>query len=183
MTNKDLRITKSVVTKILIEGADRLDPITVFLEDIKDGVGKITVSCFGRSWTAGWSAMGKGCTVSEFFCDANSQYIIGYFSPNLRGGRYSAEKTAIAAKRQVIKLRKDKEITYSKARDLFESLSSIEEYETIQELHMHFCDQLYEIWGGDWWYCCEEEPNPDYKYLERIVVAVQDALRLQGVAA
>lgn len=173
----ELKITVTSVTKILIVGADRLDPITVFLEDIANGNGKITVSCFGKSWTAHWAAMGENTTVAQFFIRSNAQYIIGYFSPSLRAGQYSAEKTAIKSRQAVLKLRREEELNADQARELFDRCSVIEQMETIDSLHSYHNDLMTEIHGDDWWYCVGEEPNPDYQYLKRIVEAVQYGLK------
>ena len=52
-----MKIEASKVTKLLISEVQGLDPITVFLEDYEPGKGKITVSCWGKSWTAYWGGM------------------------------------------------------------------------------------------------------------------------------
>lgn len=174
----ELEVSIMTVKKLLIRGADRLDPITVFLEDFDNGNGKITVSCFGKSWTAHWGAMGKNTAVAEFFIGSHSQYIIDYFSHSLRAGRYSAEKTAIAAKRRVLELRREEELNAEQARELFDRCSVIAQMETIESLYHCHNDLMTEIHGDDWWHCVEEEPNPEYQYLERIVKAVQGALRI-----
>lgn len=174
----ELDVSIMTVKKLLIRGADRLDPITVFLEDFDNGNGKITVSCFGKSWTAHWPAMGKNTTVSEFFINSNPQYIIGYFSPSLRKGRYSPEKTELLAKKRIIELRREGEIDYSVARDFYEDSEGIKMEETIEGLYRDFDEMMEVLFGPDWWHCVGEEPNPEYQYLERIVKAVQGALRI-----
>lgn len=178
MSNKDLKITKTTVARIIIEGADRLDPITVFLEDIAPKNGKITVTCFGESWSAHWGGMWDGLTVAQFFTKLNAQYIIGYFSPQLRGGCYSADKTAEAATREVLKLRRENEFDFAEARQAYEDSKSIIHAESIERLHQSHNKLLTTIWGPDWWHCTEEEPNPKYQYLTRIVDAVQLALKI-----
>lgn len=70
---------RSTVTKLVITGAPSLDPITVFLEDLAPRKGKITVSCWGKSWTAYWGGMWDGLSIGQFFCELNTGYIIGYF--------------------------------------------------------------------------------------------------------
>lgn len=174
----ELDVSIMTVKKLLIRGADRLDPVTVFLEDIDNGNGKITVSCFGKSWTAHWQAMGKNRTVSEFFIDSNPQYIIGYFSPSLRNRCYSPEKTELLVKKRIIELRRVGEISSLAARDFYEVSEGIKMEETIEGLYRDFDEMMTVLFGQDWWHCTEEEPNPEYQYLERIVKAVQGALRI-----
>lgn len=59
-----LNVERSTVTKLVITGAPSLDPITVFLEDLAPKRGKITVSCWGKSWTAYWGGMWDGHTIA-----------------------------------------------------------------------------------------------------------------------
>lgn len=60
-----MKLETSKVTKLVLSKLERLDPITVFLEDfgrrpcpIDDdpnywtGLGQLTVRCYGESWTA-----------------------------------------------------------------------------------------------------------------------------------
>ena len=61
-TAEPLKVERSTVTKLVITGAPRLDPITVFLEDLgrrncpteanpnhETAQGKITINCWDRS--------------------------------------------------------------------------------------------------------------------------------------
>ena len=54
-----------------------LDEITVYLEDYDPGQGKITITCYGKSWTAFWGSMGE--TIEKFFLRVDN----GYLSKNL----------------------------------------------------------------------------------------------------
>ena len=69
--SEPLKVERSTVTKLVITGAPRLDPITVFLEDFgrrdcptesdpsyQTAQGKITVNCWDNSWNAYWGGMG-----------------------------------------------------------------------------------------------------------------------------
>ena len=85
-----MKIEKSTVEKIKITGAKNLDPVSVFLEDLEPGRGKITIECYGKSWSAYWGAMGKERTISQFFCDANTEYIVGYLDGQLRSVIYES---------------------------------------------------------------------------------------------
>ena len=46
------------VIKIILTDLDRLDPVTVIAEDIEQGIGEITITCYGKAWTAYWGGMG-----------------------------------------------------------------------------------------------------------------------------
>lgn len=99
---EQLKIEQSTVTKLVITGAPRLDPITVFLEDLAPCKCKITVSCWGKSWTAYWGGMWDGLNIGQFFCELNTSYIIGYFDQAMKSRQFSGE--ALANKRPAYRL-------------------------------------------------------------------------------
>ena len=71
-----MQITTSTVTRLEITGANRLDPIRVYLEDYEPGKGRITISCYDAAWVGYWGAMG-GRTIKEFFLSCGSDYLEG----------------------------------------------------------------------------------------------------------
>jgi len=66
------------LTRVVVNNPE-LDPITVFLEDFELSKGKITITCFGKAWTAYWGGM-SGKTVAEFFCSCDVHYLAGNLS-------------------------------------------------------------------------------------------------------
>lgn len=54
----------------------KLDPITVMIQDIAPGQGRITITCYDQSWTASWGAMGTVRTVRKFVRDMCAEYIV-----------------------------------------------------------------------------------------------------------
>lgn len=72
-----MQVETSTVTKLLITGAEGLDPISVYLEDFEPCKGKITVSCYDKTWHAYWGGMWDGLTIGQFFCKLHDAYIIG----------------------------------------------------------------------------------------------------------
>jgi len=67
-------IRKSEVTKIVLAELDRLDPVTLIMEDFGPGQGKLTIDCYGKAWTAYWGGMGDEGIV-KFIHTANVDYI------------------------------------------------------------------------------------------------------------
>ncbi len=63
--------------------ADKLDPITVFLQDLEPGKGRMIVECWCTSWAAYWGAMGSD-TVREFVLDCDADYIANRMHPQDR---------------------------------------------------------------------------------------------------
>lgn len=175
-----MKVETSTVTKIYITGADRLDPITVFLEDFEPCRGKITVSCWGKSWTAFWGGMWDGMTVSQFFRELNASYIIGYFDPQLRSRQFSGEALAKKAQRQVMKERRTFCYSQDEARELYDEAEDLRDSPSIDHLHGGHGELMQKLFGDEWWHQASSndatEPNPDYAYLERIIAAVQQAL-------
>lgn len=168
----DLQAGKQV-RKIVVSGIERLDPVTVYLEDLEDGVGKIMIECYGKAWSAHWGSMGKGCDIADFFISCDSPYLIGRLDSNLQSTVFDPDGLRDRIKAEVIKQRRSGKLKNYEARDL------LDEAEHISEIQTDNVDLMCRVWGVsfEWWHDSPEMPNPDYEYLERIVKAVQDALR------
>jgi hypothetical protein len=181
-----MQIERSQVTKLTITGAVALDPITVYAEDIGPRQGKITVECYGRSWSAYWGGMGDQ-TISEFFRSCN----VGYIANKMTDERPSitdAEAIADGARRQIIKLRRgqvmrrfDGSGTYRFGRAEITPEAARELWEEVEGAYFgadgwSASDLMQRIFGDEWWYSLPDKPNPNYEYLCRIIRAVQAAL-------
>lgn len=151
-----------------------LDLITVYCENFEPGKGKITVECYGQSWSAYWGGM-SGMTVERFFCSCDDGYISGNFgmhTPSLD----SHEKFGEYLKKEILKLRRNNELSSEEAKDYW--------FDIEHTLHLvddePLCQRTHEIAqaviGDEWWYAIPKIPNPDYQYLCRIIKAVQEAL-------
>ncbi len=69
-----MKITKKTVEKLILTDLENLDPVIVMLDDMKPGIGSITICCFGKAWTAYWGAMGEQ-RIAEFFTSSNVSYL------------------------------------------------------------------------------------------------------------
>lgn len=183
-----MKIESSKATKLLISEVVNLDPITVFLEDYEPGKGKITVSCWGKSWTAYWGGM-SGDDVATFFCRVDTHYIIGYFAPQLHSTRFSGTALVEKAKRVVLDCRRGRTANHhpysmdrDEARQLFDRIEDDLRHVEREDHCWSHTDLLSALFGDEWWHDADEatEPNPDYGYLERIITAVQEALKWQA---
>lgn len=174
-----LKVERSTVTKLVITGAKNLDRITVFLEDLAANRGKITVSCWGKSWTAYWGGMWDGLNIGQFFCELSTSYIIGYFDQDLRPRQFSGDALANEAQRLVLKERRRFCYTSDVAREMFDAAEDLRESPSVDHLHGAHSELMTKLFGDEWWHMTSDatEPNPDYAYLERIILAVQHALR------
>ena len=182
-----LKVERSTVTKLVITGAPNLDPITVFLEDLAPCKGKITVSCWGKSWTAYWGGMWDGLNIGQFFCELNTSYIIGYFDQAMSSRQFSGEALANKAQRIVLKERRLFCYDQDEARELFDEAEDLRDSPSIDHLHGAHGELMTKLFGYEWCHLADDatEPNPDYVYLDRIILAVQHALsqEQQQVAA
>ena len=171
-----MEIEKSHVEKIVIKNiieSNQLDPITVFLEDFEPRKGKITIECYGKSWSSFWGGMGNR-SISQFFCSCDEHYL----SKNLSSIKSTVEdKEAYQAwvRARIIELRKETfpDITADEAREMWDESEEINE-DTHLQTHWSLLAKLF---GDDWWYSIPEKPNHDYEYLCRIITTVQEALR------
>lgn len=174
-----LKAERSTVTKLVITGAQNLDTITVFLEDLAPRKGKITVNCCGKSWMANWGSMWDGLNIGQFFCGLNTSYIIGYFDQAMRSRQFSGEAIANKVRQLVLKERREFCYDSDEARHRFDEAEDMRESPSIDHLHAVHTELMTKLFGDEWWHLTNDatEPNPDYIYLERIIIAVQQALR------
>lgn len=137
-----------VVNKIVLSKIDRLDPVTVFTEDFTRGQGQITITCYGKAWTAFWGAIGDQ-TIAEFFCDCDIDYIAEKLS-NIDSTVYDIDA-----------IRKDAD---KKGIDIYRD-DPWNDYD--------FLSLVYGNDPVDWTEGLPKTVNPEYEYLCRIIKAVQ----------
>lgn len=166
-----MKIETTKVTKLTISGIDRLDPVSVILEDIGPHQGEITIKCYGQAWSAYWGSMGDR-PIAEFFASCDVHYLAGKLS-NIRSSVVDIDGITEHAKRHILRMRREKEIGMFEARDLFNQAGHINDpFEESKLMIM--------IYGDDWWHALPEKTNIDYEYLCRIINAVKDALKIGG---
>lgn len=72
-----MRIEHSKTTKVFtIFNAPKLDPVTVVLQDIAPGHGRLIVECYGEAWAAYWGGMGVTTSLSKFVVDSGPDYLL-----------------------------------------------------------------------------------------------------------
>jgi len=178
---KAMNIETLQVTKLHITGVDGLDPICVYLEDFMPCKGKITVSCYDKTWHAYWGGMWEGLTVGQFFCKLNAAYIIGYFDRSLSSRRISAEALADKARQLIVQMRRERDLDSEDARALFDEAEDARHTGSLEECGGAHREFMHRIFGDEWWVLPTdaEEPNPDWHYLCRVIATVQQALSQQ----
>lgn len=58
----------------VIREVPSLDPVTVILEDIGPGEGRVFVECYGEAWAAYWGGMGQR-TIAQFVSECGIDYL------------------------------------------------------------------------------------------------------------
>jgi len=203
-----LKVERSTVTKLVITGAPRLDPITVFLEDLgrrdcptesdpnyQTAQGKITISCWDKSWNAYWGGMGPR-TVAEFVVKCGWDYVLNCLDRGISSTRFSGDALHAFAKKCIVQRRRQQtgrhdwelgELSKDEARELWQDIDVLRSIESSNEC-WHQSELLTELFGEEWHYPLDGqavEENHEFTYLRRVVEAVQHALRQeqQQVAA
>lgn len=153
-----MRVTKSTATKIIISNVNGLDPIAVYVENHEACKGKVTITCYGKAWTAYWSAMSHA-TLEEFFCDSHIEYLAENLSTIQKEVFDVDAINKLAEKQGVYCGRDDPWNDYDFLGDLFGEDSSL------------------------WHEQLPKRPNHEYVYLCKIIAAVKSAFEEMKVAA
>lgn len=172
-----MKIERSQVTKLVIKDVPRLDPITLYAEDLGPNHGKMTVECYGRSWSAYWGGMGG--TLDEFLRRVSADYLTGCLARGAEIQRSVYDPGGLEAmlKREVIKERRVylSRFTKQRAREIW---SEIEDLDFEHPFHIR-SNLLVELIGDDWHCALPEKINPDWQYLHRIMEVVHAAYNEQ----
>jgi hypothetical protein len=181
-----MQIVTSTVRKLVISEVPRLDPINVFLEDQGPNQGKLTVSCWGDSWTCYWGAMGGDLVQFINRCDAH--YILSNLSSNLQDKHFTGSALVTLAKRCIVQRRRQRtgrhdwelgELSKGEAYELWNDIDNLEHIEHFSELWYHG-KLLTDIFGEEWHYPVQDkalEENHAYTRLMLIVNTIKAALQ------
>ncbi|ACQ92352.1 conserved hypothetical protein [Tolumonas auensis DSM 9187] len=168
-----MKVEKSTVTKVRLSELDKLDPITVILENYEPGKGKIIIECYGKSWSSFWPAM-SGRSVEQFFIDCGEDYLAN----NLQSMQsHIDDEDAVQEMiwKAVLKSRRNGDISEFDAREIWENASIEMLKDGLSMVDFDVCQKLFE---GPWYEISfPQKLNPSYVYLCRIIVAVQQGLK------
>lgn len=78
------------VKAFTIFDAPKLDPVTVVLQDVGPGCGRLVIECYGSAWSGYWGAMGDR-PLLEFLVSCHHEYIAGRMRPTDRKMKKSEE--------------------------------------------------------------------------------------------
>lgn len=175
MKIKETKVKKLHVSDIY--NSHGLDPVHIYLEDYELGKGKITISCYDKTWHSYWGSMGDR-TISQFFLSCNNHYIAkNLTSINSSIPDYEKLKDKI---KEFYKDDYDEGDFYGEISEIFESLSELEGDQSDGENWVrNNTKTMSEVFGCDWYYDIPKMENPKYKYLCRIIDLTKEALTTQ----
>lgn len=182
-----MKVTTETVKRITITGASRapglgmLDPIRVMIDNIEPGKGRITIECYGKSWSSYWGAMGEKNTVEDFVQKCDVDYVVNCLSRGIQSEIFSAEVLDKHAKRTIIERRRGKSLDYEsmykeEARELWDK---VEWHDFGGSPFRQDNGLMVSLFGSDWYSVTAAcvAPNPRYTYLCDIVATIQKALK------
>jgi hypothetical protein len=77
-----MKVEVSQIKQLLISGVPGLDPVRVTVENYQPGQGRMTITCWGRAWTAAWFGM-SGKTIEQFVTEAHPEYVLSNLTVNM----------------------------------------------------------------------------------------------------
>jgi hypothetical protein len=169
-----VKVESSTVKKLKITEIESLDTITVILEDIGPRQGKIIIECYSESWASYWGGMGDR-TIAEFFCSCGNDYLIGNLS-STKSTVIDDDAIEEAAKKIILRLRRDGEIDSVEAREMFDEVDGYGP-DIANDYKL-----LHRVYGDEWWYALPHKMNHEYEYLERICNAVKFGIQQDAAA-
>lgn len=164
-----MKLQVSTNIKLGLTELDRLDPVTIYLENFEPGRGRITITCFRKSW----SAM-SGRTVEQFFVSCDDEYLAG----NLSTCRSHVPITDMGElgeylRGKIIQQRRCGELEKDDALKFWNEADSV----TLTNDYCSNTELMEAVLGEDWWMDLPEKENPDYTHLIRVIQAVREGLR------
>lgn len=174
-----MKLEVSSVTKLRLTELEKLDPVTVILEDMGPGRGKIIIESFGQSWASFWPAMGSR-SIAQFFVSCDQHYLAGNLAGSIRDEVNDEDAVELVCKKAILRVRRSHPdlLSQSDARLLWDDEIGLHELQTGQHLfrgELDLCDLLFDCSFYDWQ--IPQKPNPDYERLCLLIRTVQDGLR------
>ena len=147
-----MKVETNAVTKLMLTDLDRLDPVTVIAEDIEPGKGKIIIECYGKAWSSYWGGMGDN-SIADFFISCDENYIANKLS-DIESNIYDIEGIRNQA-----------------------DLKNIDCFRDDPWNDYEFMRKMYGDDMSEWYDSMPKQINPHYRYLCRIIKAVQEGLK------
>lgn len=164
-----MKIERSVVEKLRVTDVPSLDPVEIILEDFGQGRGKVTMSCFGESWTAFWPSMAG--SLKQFITSANNDYLANCFCRGIDSRSADESKDHEFMISHIKELLSHGDISDYEASMALDALKGHDQYDRHWmplEVELVMC----EPWNIDW----PTMPSPKYEYLCRICNVLREVV-------
>lgn len=174
-----MKIEQSQITKLVLSELEKLDPISVFIEDIAPQQGKITIECYGKAWSTYFSGCG-GNGLANFIIAQHTEYLVDRFDGHLQKYEPDFDQFLDEMRAKLIEMRKDQWISKDLARELYDITDwshyvTDNPYEPIKNPCFINSGEFDEL--GFEGFDVPERISSEYAYLCRIVDAVRDGLK------
>ncbi|WP_428383558.1 hypothetical protein [Nevskia ramosa] len=70
-----MKVTAEKIEVLTIKDADRLDPITVIVQQGRERSGRLIIECWGLSWATYFGSLPEGMSLGRFVVNADADYI------------------------------------------------------------------------------------------------------------
>lgn len=172
----------STAVKLTLTNLNKLDPVTVYLEEFSSKQGRIVIHCWGKAWAAFWPAMGER-GIAQFFVDCDNAYLVKNLDSELKSEVYDYEALPKLLLRKLAN-KLDSNVLDEDEQHYLESFKEVlirdkdSLYDAREgELWCHDnSEYLCTLLGDYWWDELPKKPNSDYEYLCRIIDVVREGL-------
>ena len=161
-----MKIQSSSVTKLIVTDIKSLDPVAIYLEDYAKGQGKLIITCYDKSWTDYWGAMGDN-DLASFVISCDNHYLAKKLNPDVKNTITDEDGLEDYARKYIIARRREDILDKNTARALYNDCDSLLIYRDTD--YEAYSNLMYEIFGDEWW--------PKYEYFSRILDVVREALK------
>ncbi|CCO46661.1 conserved hypothetical protein [Vibrio nigripulchritudo SOn1] len=178
-----MEVNVSTAVKLTLTNLERLDPITVYLEEFSPKEGRIVIHCWGKAWAAFWPAMGdRG--IAQFFIDCDNPYLAKNLDSELKAEIHDYEALHTLLLNKVTKklssddLSEDEQQYFASVKSALNRVKDSFHDDREGEFWCHEnSEYLYELVGDCWWDEIPKKPNHEYEYLCRIIDVVRSGLK------
>lgn len=174
-----MKVSYSTAIKLTITNNIALDNIAVYVENVTDGAGKLTITCFNQAWSYYWGSMGEGHNLYTFIPKCDNDYLVCKFLGDHPANELDMKNTVKFAKEELIRRRKEKDIDPEMARDVWDTITQW--VKGGKEITTNLSDEEAYVWekafGQEFWNGFRTRRTSEYNYLNNIVTVVKEALK------
>lgn len=167
-----MNVQHQTISKLRISDVPRLDPVNVYVERVRDNAGHLTLTCFGKAWTAYWGNTGME-NVTDFIISSDIGYLASCLQPGIEREEYDPEEALAIGKRRVLHARRARSISKEQANDEYNELAGYH----MEDDPWQQVDVMHALLGENWLERLPMRANPDYVYLTKIIDAVCAGLK------